>query len=281
MSEFVAVQPAPEDIARFLAEDVGAGDLTALIIPAETQAQATVITRQAMVLCGRAWFDAVFAQLDARVQVEWAVAEGAELDADALLCRLSGPARALLTGERTALNLLQTLSSTATTARVYAKAVAGTGLTVLDTRKTLPGLRKAQKYAVQCGGCANHRIGLFDGILIKENHILAAGSIAQAVKVAQDLQAGVMIEVEVENLDELDQALRAGATRILLDNFSLEMLREAVSLSAGKAELEVSGNVGLERLAEIAATGVDYVSVGALTKNVEAIDLSMRIELAD
>lgn len=281
MNKSISIQPEPEEIARFLAEDVGAGDLTALIIPAETQAQATVITRQGMVLCGQAWFDAVFAQLEPSIKVDWVAEEGSDIGAGAVLCRLSGPARGLLTGERTALNLLQTLSATATTARIYAKAVAGTGLTVLDTRKTLPGLRLAQKYAVKCGGCANHRIGLFDGILIKENHILAAGSIAQAVKVAQDLKARVMIEVEVENLDELSQALQAGASRILLDNFSLEMLRTAVAMSAGKAELEVSGNVGLERLAEIAATGVDYVSVGALTKNVQAIDLSMRIELVD
>jgi len=222
----------------------------------------------------------VFAQLDPSIQIHWAAEEGREVEAGALLCHLTGPARPLLTGERTALNLLQTLSAMATLARTYARAAAGTGLTVLDTRKTLPGLRQAQKYAVRCGGCANHRIGLFDGILIKENHILAAGSIALAVRQADALNAGVIIEVEVENLDELAQALEAGVKRVLLDNFTLEMMREAVALSAGRAKLEVSGNVSLENIPAIAATGVDYVSVGALTKNVRAVDLSMRIVLA-
>jgi len=266
-----------EAIDRFLREDMGGGDLTALIVPAAAKARATVITRESMVLCGRGWFDAVFARLDPAIAVQWQAEDGAQVEAGALLCRLSGPARPLLTGERTALNLLQTLSATATVARRYARAAAGTGLTVLDTRKTLPGLRLAQKYAVRCGGCANHRIGLFDGILIKENHILAAGSIAEAVRQAKDLEAGVMVEVEVENLDELTQALDAGVCRVLLDNFTLEMMREAVALSAGRAKLEVSGNVSLENIPAIAATGVDYVSVGALTKNVRAIDLSMRI----
>ena len=269
-----------EEVAHYLREDLGTGDLTALIVPATTSAEATVITREPMVLCGRPWFDAVFAQLDASIQIHWAAEEGMEVEAGALLCHLTGLARPLLTGERTALNLLQTLSATATLARTYARAAAGTGLTVLDTRKTLPGLRQAQKYAVRCGGCANHRIGLFDGILIKENHILAAGSIALAVRQADALNAGVIIEVEVENLDELAQALEAGVKRVLLDNFTLEMMREAVALSAGRAKLEVSGNVSLENIPAIAATGVDYVSVGALTKNVRAVDLSMRIVLA-
>jgi len=269
-----------EEIARYLREDLGSGDLTALIVPATTSAEATVITREPMVLCGRPWFDAIFAQLDPSIHIDWQAEEGMEVEAGTLLCSLSGPARPLLTGERTALNLLQTLSATATLARTYARAAEGTGLTVLDTRKTLPGLRLAQKYAVRCGGCANHRVGLFDGILIKENHILAAGSIALAVRKAQELNAGVVIEVEVENLDELSQALQAGAKRVLLDNFTLDMMREAVALSAGRAKLEVSGNVSLENIPAIAATGVDYVSVGALTKNVRAVDLSMRIVLA-
>jgi len=270
----------PADIARFIREDLGGGDLTALIVSASERAEARVITREAMVLCGRPWFDAVFAQLDPAVRIAWQAEEGADVSADALLCVLEGPARALLTGERTALNLLQTLSATATLARIYAKAAQGTGLTVLDTRKTIPGLRLAQKYAVRCGGCANHRMGLHAGILIKENHIMAAGSIAQAVRQAQALEANVLVEVEVENLDQLGQALEAGVTRILLDNFTLEMMREAVAISAGRAKLEVSGNVSLEAIPAIAATGVDYVSVGALTKNVRAVDLSMRIVLA-
>jgi nicotinate-nucleotide pyrophosphorylase (carboxylating) len=203
-----------------------------------------------------------------------------EVPADTVLCRMDGVARAMLTGERTALNLLQTLSGTASLARRYAKAVEGTGVRVLDTRKTLPGLRKAQKYAVRCGGCENHRLGLYDGILIKENHILASGSIAAAVKAAQGLGADVPIEVEVESLDDLSQALAAGADRILLDNFQLPMMREAVALNGGRAKLEVSGNVSLDTIREIAETGVDYISVGALTKNVEAVDLSMRITLS-
>ncbi|BBL76932.1 carboxylating nicotinate-nucleotide diphosphorylase [Methylomagnum ishizawai] len=271
--------PAPADIARFLAEDIGSGDLTAAIVPARTQAAASVVTREPLVLCGRDWFAAVFAQLDAGVVIDWRVAEGEAATAGTELCALRGPARALLTGERTALNLLQTLSATATLARSYAQAVAGTKTKVLDTRKTLPGLREAQKYAVRVGGCHNHRIGLYDGILIKENHILAAGSIAQAVAAAKALDAGVMIEVEVEDLDELRQALDAGAPRILLDNFTLEAMREAVAMAQGRAELEVSGNVTLAGLRAIAETGVDYVSVGALTKNVRAVDLSMRIAL--
>lgn len=271
--------PDAEEIARFIQEDLGDGDLTALIVPESALAEASVITREDMVLCGRPWFDAVFAQIDPAVHIEWLADEGAEVAASGLLCTLQGPARALLTGERTALNLLQTLSATATRAREFARAAQGTGLTVLDTRKTIPGLRMAEKYAVRCGGCANHRFGLYDGILIKENHILAAGSIGLAVSKAQALGSGVMIEVEVESLDELAQALDAGATRILLDNFSLAMMRDAVSLNADRAKLEVSGNVALENIPAIAATGVDYVSVGALTKHVQAIDLSMRISL--
>ena len=279
MDPTVRIPVNPEEIDRFLEEDVGPGDLTASIIPEATPATAQVVTRENMILCGRAWFDAVFARLDPNIRIDWRVGEGEEVEADTVLCNLQGCARSLLTGERTALNLLQTLSGTATLARVYARAVEGTGVRVLDTRKTLPGLRKAQKYAVRCGGCHNHRLGLYDGILIKENHILAAGSIALAVRTAQALGADVPIEVEVENLDELQQALGAGADRLLLDNFSLELMREAVALNAGRVELEVSGNVTLETIRAIAETGVDYISVGALTKNLRAVDLSMRITL--
>ncbi|WP_240342305.1 carboxylating nicotinate-nucleotide diphosphorylase [Methylococcus sp. EFPC2] len=268
------------EIDRFLAEDLGTGDLTAQIVPKNAWASARLITREKMVLCGRAWFDAVFARLDDTVRIEWQVGEGEEAEAGTTLCQLDGPARALLSGERTALNLLQTLSGTATLAREYARAVAGTTLKVLDTRKTVPGLRQAQKYAVRCGGCHNHRMRLDDGILIKENHILAAGSIARALDEARALHAGVPIEVEVESLDELEQALAAGAKRLLLDNFTLTMMREAVIRTAGRAALEASGNVDLATVKAIADTGVDYVSVGALTKNVRAIDLSLRITLA-
>ncbi|WNV05336.1 carboxylating nicotinate-nucleotide diphosphorylase [Candidatus Methylospira mobilis] len=267
------------EVARFIAEDVGSGDLTALIIPEHQQATAGVITREEMVLCGQAWFDAVFACLDRHIVVDWLARDGEQLKAGATLCRLSGNARALLTGERAALNLLQTLSATATLARRYAQAVAGLNVKVLDTRKTLPGLRQAQKYAVRCGGCHNHRTGLYDGILIKENHIFAAGSIARALDQARALNSGAPIEIEVETLDELDQALAANAERVLLDNFSLEQLNTAVTRNARRAQLEVSGNVGLENIRGIAETGVDFISIGALTKNVQAIDLSMRINL--
>ena len=271
--------PDPAEIDRFLAEDIGSGDLTAAILPETACASANVMTRESMVVCGQAWFKAVFGRLDHSVQIVWECEEGAEVQAGALLCRLEGPARSLMTGERTALNLLQTLSATATLARKYAKAVEGTGVKVLDTRKTIPGLRLAQKYAVRCGGCHNHRIGLYDGILIKENHIVAAGSITRAILSAEGLQAGVMIEVEVETLDELNEALAAGAKRILLDEFTLSMMREAVVMAANRAELEVSGSVTLEAIREIAETGVNFISVGALTKNVRAIDLSMRVTL--
>jgi nicotinate-nucleotide pyrophosphorylase (carboxylating) len=217
--------------------------------------------------------------LDPEVSLAWQAEDGDEVGADRVLCRLSGNARALLTGERTALNLLQTLSGTATLARSYARAVAGTGVKVLDTRKTVPGLRLAQKYAVRCGGCRNHRLGLFDAILIKENHILACGSIAQAVLKARQVAPGLSVEIEVETLAELDQALAAGAERILLDNFEIGRIREAVQRTAGRAALEVSGNLSLDTIRPLAETGVDYLSVGALTKNVRAVDLSLRIDL--
>lgn len=272
------LQPTHEEIAAYLAEDIGSGDLTASIIPEAKQASALVVTREAMVLCGQEWFEAVFRQLDPAIVIEWQIQEGDDVAAGSLLCQLHGPARALLTGERTALNLLQTLSATATVARRYANAIAGSGCKVLDTRKTLPGLRLAQKYAVQCGGCVNHRIGLFDAILIKENHIIAAGSIGAAIAQARAI-SNVMVEIEVESLDELQEALAAHPDRIMLDNFSLQQLKAAVALNQGQVELEASGNVSLETIRDIAETGVDYISIGALTKNVQAIDLSMRIEL--
>ncbi len=267
-----------EQIKPILDEDIGSGDITAEIIPPSVTAEAVVVTRVAMVLCGREWFEAVFKALDGDVMIEWLAEEGEAVPAETHLAIVSGQARALLTGERTALNLLQTLSATATVSRKYAKAVFGTGCKVLDTRKTIPGLRHAQKYAVKCGGCYNHRIGLYDGVLIKENHIVAAGSIGKAVKQARQLTS-VPVEVEVENLDEFGQAAAAGPDRIMLDNFSLQDLRTAVEQNAGMIELEASGNISLNTIRQIAETGVDYISIGALTKNITAIDLSMRIRL--
>lgn len=273
-------QPTAQEITAFLAEDIGTGDLTANIIPPETQASASVVTRQAMVLCGQQWFDAIFQRLDPAISITWQANEGDRIDAHSQLCKLQGSARALLTGERTALNLLQTLSATATLARSYADAIKGTGCKILDTRKTLPGLRMAQKYAVYCGGCHNHRIGLFDAVLIKENHIMAAGSIAQAIQTARSL-TDELVEIEVENLMEFQEASAAQPDRIMLDNFSLADLRTAVTINAGKIELEASGNITLENIRGVAETGVDYISIGALTKNVHAIDLSMRIDLEE
>jgi len=268
----------PIDISSYLAEDLGTGDITAAIIPEATQAQAQVITREDMVLCGQAWFDAVFKQLNADIQIDWQVKEGDSVVENTVLCKLQGSARGLLTGERTALNLLQTLSATATIARHYAEAVKGTHCKVLDTRKTIPALRDAQKYAVLCGGCYNHRMGLYDGVLIKENHIMAAGSIAKAIQTARQLST-VAVEVEVESLAQLQEALAAKPDRIMLDNFSLEDLKTAVALTAGQVELEASGNIGLANIRTIAETGVDFISIGALTKHIKAVDLSMRIQL--
>ena len=265
-------------VALALAEDVGAGDLTAALIPEDAQAEATVISRESAVLCGVAWFDAVFRQLDPRIHVEWRAADGNRIEPDQWLCTLRGPARAMLTGERTALNFLQALSGTATLARRYADAVAGTGATILDTRKTLPGLRLAQKYAVRCGGCQNHRIGLFDAVLIKENHIMAAGSITNAIATARRLHPGVTVEVEVENLAELQEALAARPDIVMLDNFDLATMAEAVRITAKRAKLEASGNVNFDTVRAIAETGVDYISIGGLTKDVRAVDLSMRFK---
>lgn len=264
-------------VRRALAEDVGSGDITAQLIPAERLAHASVITREAAVISGVAWVDAVFRQLDPRVAVHWQVADGERVEADQMLFNLEGPARALLTGERTALNFLQTLSGVATNCRHYADLVEGTGVKLLDTRKTLPGLRLAQKYAVTCGGCHNHRIGLYDAFLIKENHIAACGSIAQAIVAAHRIAPGKPVEVEVESLDELEQALQAGADIVMLDELSLDDMRTAVDLARGRAKLEASGGIGEETLLAVAQTGVDYISIGALTKHVRAVDLSMRL----
>ena len=269
-------QDLSETVARALAEDVGSGDVTAALLPADARSRARVISREPAVICGRAWFDEVFRQLDRSVQVAWRVADGAAVAPGDTLCEITGPTRALLTGERTALNFLQTLSGTATAARRYAEAVAHTRARVLDTRKTLPGLRSAQKFATRCGGCLNHRMGLYDLVLIKENHILAAGSIAAALAAARRLFPALEVEVEVEDLPELDQALAAGADIVLLDNFDLAGLRAAVQRAAGSVRLEASGNVDLENVSAFAETGVDYISVGSLTKHVRAVDLSMR-----
>ncbi len=271
------------NVAAALHEDVGDGDLTAQLVPADIVSRAVVVAREAAVVCGSRWFSQCFKALDARIVIDWRVQDGQRVAADEVLCTLEGPARALLTGERSALNFLQLLSGVATKARQFADLVSGTRAQVVDTRKTLPGLRLAQKYAVQCGGGGNHRLGLYDGILVKENHIFAAGNIAAAVATAQQAaaQAGSrcqFIQVEVENLDELKQALAAGAQMILLDNMPLAEMREAVALTAGRALLEASGNVSLETVRVIAETGVDRISIGGLTKDVRALDLSMRFE---
>ncbi|MCW8873803.1 MAG: carboxylating nicotinate-nucleotide diphosphorylase [Xanthomonadales bacterium] len=265
-----------DDVARALREDVGDGDRTANLIPADTELDTRVISREAAVLCGRPWFEETFRQLDPAVRLHWQASDGELIRRDQEVCRLHGPARATLSGERTALNFLQTLSGTATQARRYAEAVAGTGAIILDTRKTLPGLRLAQKYAVRCGGAQNHRIGLFDAILVKENHISAAGSITAAVGQALRLYPGLLLEVEVENIEQLEEALRAGAQRVLLDNFSLNGLKAAVEQYKGRIELEASGGIDLESVRAVAETGVDFISTGAITKSVQATDFSMR-----
>ena len=265
-------------VTQALSEDVANGDITAELIGADVQASGRIVTREDGILCGTTFALEAFQQIDPSCHVEWAAQDGDSIAADSLVCTLSGPARALLTGERTALNFLQLLSGTATTAGQYAARVAHTGVKLLDTRKTVPGLRLAQKYAVTCGGCYNHRIGLFDAFLIKENHISAAGGIAEAVAAARNVAPDKPVEIEVETEAELEQALTAGADRIMLDNFTLAALRDAVSLTAGRAELEASGNVTDETLVAIAETGVDFISIGALTKHVRALDLSMRID---
>lgn len=267
-------------VSAALTEDIGSGDLTAALIPAARQGRATVITRQAMVICGQPWVDAVFRHIDSKVRMDWRLQEGMLAKAGQTLFSIEGPARALLTGERTALNFLQTLSATATLTRRYVDAVKGTKAVIVDTRKTLPGLRLAQKYAVKVGGGANHRIGLYDGVLIKENHIIASGGVVNALRVAQEnTPKGVPIQIEVETLDQLRDALDAGAKMILLDNFDLARMREAVKLNAGRSKLEGSGGVNLDTVRAIAETGVDRISIGALTKNINAIDLSMRFSM--
>ena len=270
----------PTVVSRAIAEDLRDGDLTADLIAATTAGAARVISREAATLCGRAWFDETFRQIDPRVVIDWHAEDGDLLTTDSVVCELNGPARSIVTGERTALNFLQTLSGTATAARSYADLVAGTGARILDTRKTLPGLRLAQKYAVRCGGGENHRIGLFDAVLIKENHIAAVGSVTAAVAVARRQSPGVMIEVEVETLAQLREALATDADRIMLDDFSLDDMRSAVRLrdahEGKRQELEASGSVDATRLKAVAATGVDFISIGALTKHVHAVDFSMR-----
>jgi len=264
-----------------LAEDIGSGDISARLVPAERKARARIISREAAVFCGRAWADEVFRQLDSRVRLDWQVEDGQKMAANQCLVRLEGSARALLSGERAALNFLQTLSSVATRARQYADLVEGIGVRLLDTRKTLPGLRLAQKYAVTCGGCDNHRIGLFDAFLIKENHIAACGSIAAAVAAARQIAADKPLEVEVENLNEFEQALNAGADIIMLDELSEADMQKAVALNKGRAKLEASGGVNQDNLRRMAKTGVDFISIGRLTKDIKAVDLSMRLELLE
>lgn len=276
-------RPLPDDLAttvgRALDEDIGSGDLTASLLAAGTRARGQVVARENAVLAGQPWFDEVFRQLDPAVRVDWLHADGDAFEAGTTVCRLAGPARAILTGERTALNFLQTLSAAATAARRYSEAVAGTRCRILDTRKTLPGLRSAQKYAVRVGGATNHRMGLFDAVLIKENHIIAAGGVTAAIAAIRDRHADVPVEVEVETLEQLDAALAAGADTVLLDNFSREQTAAAVERAAGRARLEASGGIEFDEIRSIAATGVDFISVGALTKHVRAIDLSMRFIL--
>ncbi|WP_122447112.1 carboxylating nicotinate-nucleotide diphosphorylase [Pseudomonas viridiflava] len=267
------------NVRRALLEDVGSGDITAQLIPAERLAKATIISRDAAVIAGTAWVDAVFRQLDPRVAVHWQVSDGDRVSPDQALFHLEGPARSLLTGERSALNFLQLLSGVATRAQYFADMVSGTQVKLLDTRKTLPGLRLAQKYAVTCGGCHNHRIGLYDAFLIKENHIAACGGIAQSIEAAHKIAPGKPVEVEVESLAELRQALDAGADIIMLDELSLDDMREAVLLNAGRAKLEASGGINDDTLRVIAETGVDYISIGAMTKDVKAVDLSMRLSI--
>ena len=273
--------PDAESVSRLvntaLAEDVGAGDLTAALIPADARCRADVVAREPAVLCGRAWFDAVYRALDERVQVTWHAADGERLAADQVVCSVLGPARAVNTGERTAINLLQALSGTATAARRHADRLAGTQTAVLDTRKTVPGLRLAQKYAVRCGGCRNHRIGLFDAMLVKENHISAAGGLRAAIEAARTAHPDAPLEVEVETLEQLDEALSLGVTMILLDNFEPPAIRDAVARTRGRAELEVSGGISEDELIALADTGVDFISIGGLTKHLRAVDFSMRV----
>jgi nicotinate-nucleotide pyrophosphorylase (carboxylating) len=266
-----------ENIRIALTEDVGTGDVTGLLVPENEWVKARVVVREDAVLCGAPWFEGVMKQLDPRIRIEWRYAEGDAMQADSEVCAIEAPARALLTAERSALNFLQLLSAVATATRRYVDVIQGTKAAILDTRKTLPGMRLAQKYAVRVGGGQNQRLALYDGILIKENHIAAAGGITAAMRAAQALNAGVTIQIEVENLDELREALDAGATSILLDNFSLDMMREAVVITAGRALLEASGGINMKSVRDIAETGVDRISIGSLTKDVLATDYSLRV----
>ena len=270
-------QDITDSVKRALAEDVGSGDITALLIPQQRHAEARVITRETAIICGRGWVDEVYRQLDPNVTVQWQVADGDRVVANQTLFTLKGSARSLLTGERAALNYLQTLSGTATAAGEFAELIGDSPIRILDTRKTLPGLRLAQKYAVKVGGCHNHRIGLYDAFLIKENHIAACGGIAQAVVKARQIAADKPVEVEVETLDQLQQAIDAGADIVMLDNFSKSMVEQAVNSAGGRVQLEVSGNITREGLADAASAGIDFISSGALTKHCRAIDLSFRL----
>lgn len=262
-----------------LLEDIGSGDVTASLIDESCQASAYVLCREQAIICGQPWFEACFDQFDPSVSIEWLVDEGASVTADTRICQISGNARSLLTVERTALNFLQTLSAVATVTHRYVERIRGSKTRILDTRKTLPGLRSAEKYAVHCGGGKNHRMGLYDALLIKENHILAAGSITQAVLQGKHQYPGMPVEVETESITEFSEALAAGADIIMLDNYSLDEIKTAVEMNQGRVKLEVSGNVTLDSLSQLASTGVDYISIGALTKHIQAVDLSMRIEL--
>lgn len=273
---YVPQSSIEESVHSALEEDVGSGDITAQLIPPDEIAIANVISREHCVFCGMDWFEEVYRQLDENVFIEWSIQDGDSIEPEQILCSLSGPATSILTGERTALNFIQTLSGTATLSARYAKAVEKTKSIVLDTRKTIPGLRLAQKYAVSCGGCQNHRIGLFDAILIKENHILACGGIQQAVDEARFRSPDLPVEIEVENMDEIEQALQAKVDRILLDNFPVKELKKAVKHCKGEVQLEASGGITLDNIGKIASTGVDFISTGALTKDIIAIDLSMR-----
>jgi len=273
----VNIKDIKANVRAALAEDIGSGDITAELIPVDALASARIISRDAGVVCGKAWVNEVFAAVDPGITVDWSVEDGDQVKANDILFCASGSARSLLTAERSALNFLQLLSGTATACKRLADMVAGTGVKLLDTRKTIPGLRMAQKYAVSCGACYNHRIGLFDAFLVKENHINACGGIANAAARARELAPDKLLEIEVETFDELNQALAAGCDRIMLDNFSLEQMTRAVELSAGRVELEASGNVTESTLRDIAQTGVDYISIGALTKDCRAMDLSMRL----
>ena len=267
-----------ESVKQALQEDIGSSDLTAQLIAANSTVQAAIIVREQAILCGCAWANEVFTQLSNEINLKWNASDGDTIQSGQTICELEGPARAILTGERTALNFLQTLSGTATRTKKYVDAIKGTRAKILDTRKTIPGLRLAQKYAVKCGGGENHRIGLFDGILIKENHIQACGSLEKAISGALAVKKDVLVEMEVETLDQLQRAVNAGIHRVLLDNMDLDQLRQAIVIAGDKTELEASGGITLENVRSIAETGVDYISIGDITKNVDAIDLSMRFD---